>query len=325
MKKINEQLKTLEFNQVYLLYGSEGYLKKQYRDKLAMALTDIDDTMNYNYYEGNKINVNEILDIGDTLPFFQDRRVIVIENSGWFKKTPEDMEKRMENFPDSTYVIFVENEVDKRSRLYKWVNKNGYVSEMKTPSGSMLVSWVLKLCRAEGKEIEKTTIQYLVQHTGSDMMLLKNELDKLFGYCADRPEITVEDVQQVCVSQAVDKLFQMLDAIASKDQKKALLLYHDLLVLKEPAMRILYNLTNYYKSLMELSGIPDGEYPYDELASLCGIPVFSVKKNKTQASRYSFHELRDMVELCQITDQKIKTGRIQDIVGVELLIVDFSS
>lgn len=325
MKKINEQLKSLEFNNVYLLFGSEGYLKKQYRDKLTMALTDKEDTMNYNYYEGNRINVNEFLDIGDTLPFFRDYRVIVIENSGWFKKTPEDLEKRIEDFPDSTYVIFVENEVDKRNRLYKWVSKNGYASEMKTPSGSMLISWVTKLCKEAGKDMEKTTIQYLVQHTGSDMMLLKNELDKLFSYCANRQEITVNDVMEVCVSQAVDKLFQMIDAIGAKDQKKALLLYHDLLVLKEPAMRILYNLMNYYKSLMELSLIPDGKYPYDELASLCGIPVFSVKKNKSQAAKYSYEQLRDMVEMCQSTDQKIKTGRIQDIVGVELLIVDFSS
>ena len=34
MKVINEQIKTGEFQSVYLLYGEEEYLKKQYRDKL---------------------------------------------------------------------------------------------------------------------------------------------------------------------------------------------------------------------------------------------------------------------------------------------------
>lgn len=325
MDKINEQLKSGEFNNIYLLYGEEGYLKKQYRDKIATALADKDDNMNYNYYEGNKISVGEVLDLGDTMPFFSERRVLVIENSGWFKKAPEDIEKRIEAFPDTTYIIFVENEIDKRNRLYKFVSKAGYASEMKTPTASMLEKWVTKICKEEGKKIEKPTIHFLVSHMGADMMMLKNELDKLIGYCYDRNEITVEDVKAVCISQAVDKLYNMIDAISIKDQKKALVLYHDLLVLREPAMRILFNLTNHFRALMELSMMSHKEYKYDELASLCGIPVFSVKKDKEQAKGYTYEQLRHMVEMCQMTDQNIKTGRVSDVVGVELLIVDFSS
>ena len=325
MDKINEQLKSGELNNIYLLYGEEGYLKKQYRDKIATALADKDDNMNYNYYEGNKISVGEVLDLGDTMPFFSERRVLVIENSGWFKKAPEDIEKRIAAFPDTTFVIFVENEIDKRNRLYKFVSKEGYASEMKTPTASMLEKWVTKICKEEGKKIEKPTIHFLVSHMGADMMMLKNELDKLIGYCYDRNEITVEDVKAVCISQAVDKLYNMIDAISIKDQKKALVLYHDLLVLREPAMRILFNLTNHFRALMELSMMTHKEYKYDELASLCGIPVFSVKKDKEQAKRYTYEQLRHMVEMCQMTDHNIKTGRVSDVVGVELLIVDFSS
>lgn len=324
MEVINKQIANAEFQKVYLLFGEEGYLKKQYRDKLRDALIGQDDTMNYHYFEGNKTNAVEICELGETLPFFSERRVIIIENSGWLKKIPEDLDKKMEAFPDTTYVIFVENEVDKRNRLYKWIAKNGYATEMKTPAGSMLVKWVEKQCKAEGKTMEKETIKYLVTHMGSNMLLLKNELDKLFAYCGDRPDITLEDVQAVCISQAVDKLYKMIDAIGEKNQRTALDLYHDLLVLREPAMRILFNLTSYFKSLMELSIMPDKGYPYKEVASLCGIPEFSVKKNKQQASQYTYEELRNMVELCQMTDQNIKTGKVQDVVGVELLIVEFS-
>lgn len=324
METINKNIANDEYKNVYLLFGEEGYLKKQYRDKLRDALSDKEDTMNYHYFEGNKTNALEVVDLGNTMPFFAERRVIVIENSGWLKKAPEGIEKKLEEFPDTTYVIFVENDVDKRNRLYKWIVKTGYASEMKTPTGSMLVKWVDKQCRNREKTMEKETAKYLVTHMGSDMLMLHNELEKLFAYCADRPDITLEDVQMVCVSQAVDKLYKMIDAIGEKKQDTALLLYHDLLVLREPAMRILFNLTNHFKSLMELSAMPDKGYQYKELASLCGIPEFNVKKNKNQASRYTYEELRSMVELCQQTDQNIKTGRVQDIVGVELLIVEFS-
>ena len=84
MKIINEHIKTNEFKNLYLLYGDEPYLKKQYRDKLRNAVTG-DDTMNYSYFEGDKIQIKDVLDVADTMPFFAQRRLIIIENSGFLK------------------------------------------------------------------------------------------------------------------------------------------------------------------------------------------------------------------------------------------------
>lgn len=324
MKNINHDIEANEIKSFYLLFGMEDYLKRQYKDKLVCALVDPEDNMNLNYFEGNGLNIQNMLDIGDTLPFFADNRVIVIENSGLFKKTPDDLEKKLENFPDSTHVIFVEKEVDKRNRLYKWISKQGYVCEMNTPDEKMLLSWVKGLCKAEGKRIEDSAIFYFVEHMGTDMLLLRNELEKLFCYQLEKDCITIEDIKEVCVSQATDKMFDMLDAIGNHNQDKALMLYHDLLALKEPAMRVLYMLTRHFHILMQIAELSAEGRDNKEIASACGIPPFSVKKYAAQAGKYTYDKLRAMVEKCQETDQGIKTGRIQDIVGVELLIVEFS-
>lgn len=324
MKTINQDIEKNEIKQFYLLFGTEDYLKRQYRDKLAKALVDTEDTMNYNYFEGNNFQLQEVLDIGETLPFFAEERVLVLENSGLFKKTPEEMEKRLEQFPDSTHVIFVEKEVDKRSRLYKWIGKHGYASEMNTPDEKMLITWVKGLCRAEEKQIEDSAIFYFVEHMGTDMLLLKNEMEKLFCYCYDSEKITLEDIREVCVSQASDKMFEMLDAIGVHNQDKALLLYHDLLALREPAMRVLYMLTRHFHILMQISVLMSEGKDNKTMAAACGIPPFSVKKYAAQAGKYSYERLKSMVEKCQATDQGIKTGMVQDVVGVELLIVEFS-
>lgn len=69
MKSLNEDLKTGEFKQVYLLYGEEVYLKKQYKQKMSQAMISAGDTMNYAYYEGKGINVREIIDLAETMPF----------------------------------------------------------------------------------------------------------------------------------------------------------------------------------------------------------------------------------------------------------------
>jgi len=325
MKTINEHIEAKQIKQFYLLFGSEDYLKTQYRDKLVKALVEPDDNMNYNYYEGNQVQVETVFDIADTMPFFSDSRVIVVENSGWMKKCPDDLEKRLERVPESTHIIFVEKEVDKRNRLYKWIGKQGYASEMDTPDEKMLLAWVKGLCKSEGKQIDDEAIFYLVEHMGTDMLLLKNELDKLFSYTADQNVIRVEDVKEVCVGQASEKMFDMLDAIGNKNQEKALLLYRDLLALREPAMKILFLIARHYNILMQIAKLKAEGKDNKSLASLCGIPPFSVKKYASQADRYSYDRLRSMVEKCQQTDQGVKTGQVTDVVGVELLIVEFSS
>ena len=76
LKNIQEDIKTGNFKQAYLLYGEEAYLKQQYKHKLVQALNPEDDTMNFNHYEGRNIDVKELIDLCETMPFLQ--------TVGWF-------------------------------------------------------------------------------------------------------------------------------------------------------------------------------------------------------------------------------------------------
>ena len=70
MQTINEDIKNGTFKPVYLLYGEEAFLKQSYKKKLRAAISG-DDTMNYNYFEGKGLDVNELISLADTMPFFQ--------------------------------------------------------------------------------------------------------------------------------------------------------------------------------------------------------------------------------------------------------------
>ena len=66
MQTLNADLKSGEFKRVYLLFGDEGFLKKSYKNRLKDKITG-GDTMNYNYYEGKGLDVNEIIGLADFL------------------------------------------------------------------------------------------------------------------------------------------------------------------------------------------------------------------------------------------------------------------
>ena len=53
--------------------------------------------------------------------FFAERRLIVFEDTGFFKNAGAELAEYIPDMPETTYFIFIENEVDKRSRLYKAV------------------------------------------------------------------------------------------------------------------------------------------------------------------------------------------------------------
>ena len=91
MKSLNEDLKTGQFKQVYLLYGEESYLKKQYKDRLSKAMLPEGDTMNYAYYEGKGTDVKQVIDLAETLPLFAPRRLIVMEDTGIFKSASPEL------------------------------------------------------------------------------------------------------------------------------------------------------------------------------------------------------------------------------------------
>ena len=89
VKVLAQDIKTGEFKPVYLICGEEAFLKKSYKNRMKDALVG-DDTMNFHYFEGKGLDLKEIISLADTMPFFGDRRLILIEDSGLFKSSGAD-------------------------------------------------------------------------------------------------------------------------------------------------------------------------------------------------------------------------------------------
>lgn len=324
MKSINEDLKNNQFKGVYLLYGEEAYLKRLYKNKLRAALTAPDDSMNYTYYEGKGINPNEIIDMAETMPFMAEKRLIVIENSGFFKNKCDELADYFEDPPDSTCFVFVEAEVDKRSRLYKRVKERGRIAELNAQDEKSLVRWIVGSLNRENKKITQSAAALFLTKTGADMENIQKELEKLICYVGERDSINIEDVEAICTTVITNNIFEMIDAIAKKQQKKALELYYDLLTLKEPPMRILFLITRQFNLLLQVKDLARLGFNTAETAKKAGLHSFVAGKYVSQSKSFDSKWLADAVEICAGTEEAVKTGRINDILSVELLIVQFS-
>lgn len=324
MRTIKEHIKLNTYKPVYLLYGAESYLKNLYKYKLKEGILLGSDEMNFSHFEGKGIEIHKVIEIAETLPFFSDRRLIMIEDSGFFKSS-NDLADYIKNVPETTHIVFVESEVDKRNRLYKAVKDIGVISEMNGLDENNLKLWITSILDKDNKKITGNTLMYFLNKSGTDMENISQELEKLICYTMDREVITPEDIDEICTTQISNKIFQMIDAIASKKQSNALSLYYDLLSLREKPMSILFLITRHFNLLYQVKELEAVRVNNTVISQRTGLPPFAVGKYITQSKNFSTNILKEALNTCADIEEQVKTGRLIDTMGVELLIVKYSS
>ena len=325
MKNLQEDIKTGKFKNAYLLFGEEAYLKIQYKEKLIHALNPDDDTMNFTKYEGKGIEVREMIDLCETMPFFADHRVVLVENSGFFKNKCDELADYMKTLPDYLRLVFVEEEVDKRSRMYKAVKNCGRIVEFAKQDEKTLMRWAAGILAREGRKITTRDMELFLTKTGTDMGNIRMELEKLICYTMDKSVIETADVEAIATEQTTNRIFEMVNAIAEHNQRRALDLYYDLLTLKEPPMRIMYLITRQFQILLHLRDMAGKGFDNQTMAQKAGIPPFAVKRNLTQARGFGAGQLRQALEDGVALEEAVKTGRMNDQMAVELFIIRYSA
>lgn len=323
MRIINEDIKAGKYKRAYLLYGEEDYLKKQYKDKLKEAIT-LGDTMNYGYFEGKGIDVNSLIEMSETMPFFADYRLVVVENSGFFKGANERMAEYVEKIPESTVMVFVESEVDKRGKLYKRVKEKGHECEMTVQTPAVLEKWILGILGREGKRITKEAIDYFLSISGSDMTNIYGELEKLICYCMDKEAIDVADIKEITTEQISAKIFDMIDALGYKNQKRTLDIYYDLINTKEPPMRILFMLTRQFNIMLQVKELKEQGMGQKDIASRLSMQPFIVGKAMKQTGNFKGSTLRAAIHEAVDMEKNIKSGNMDEKMGVEMLLIKYS-
>ena len=320
METLNQDIKSGDFKRFYLLFGEEEFLKQSYKKRLRQAVAG-DDTMNYNYFEGKGLDVQELISLANTMPFFSDRRLIMVEDSGCFKAASDELVEALPDIPDTTCMVFVESAVDKRNRLYKKVKELGSAVELKRQSASQLAVWAGRILAQNGRKITSSDMNLFLERTGDDMETIRTELENLISYTMGQEIVAREDIEAVTTVQVTNKIFDMVAAIVAGKTKTAMDRYEDLLTLKEPPMRILFLIARQFNQILLVKEMMASGNDKSAIASKLKIPPFAAAKLMPQARNFTKEQLAGCVEACVEAEEAVKTGRLGDRLAVELLIM----
>ncbi len=324
MRRIDEDIAKGQFQNLYLLYGEEDYLKLQYKNKLLSALVTEGDNMNFTKYEDSGINELQVIDQAETMPFFAEHRVILIENSGFGKKMPEKLGEYLSQIPDFTIFIFVEPSADKRGKLYKAAKAAGRDIEINMPNESDLAKWVGGLLKESGKQMKREAWAQFLIMTHDSMDNMARELEKLVTYVGDRGQITLEDVNAICIARVETKIFDMINAIAAKDLRKTLDLYQDMLSAKEPPMKILFMIVRQFRQMNVIKELSEFGENAGTISRKVGAPDFAVKRTQQLAKNFSHKEITALLNDAANFEKQVKTGQLDEKLAVELIIMKYA-
>lgn len=327
---LKKELENNVFHRFYLVCGEEDYLRRQDGKWLAdQLLGSGDPTMNRTLFTGKDFTADDVIGIAETMPFFADRRVIVLEETYLLEKAKADTDKlvdymRSDAYPDSTKLVFVQKKVENRNgRLYRTLSSDaGSILECPVQSEETIRTWVLHQIKERGFSVENRAMALFLDCTGTDMLNVKNELEKLMSYCEGTGKITLEDVKAVTTPKVTDRIYDMIEAITRCESQKALAIYADLLELNEAPARILWNLTRQYNELLCVQEMAGRGLPPRDIAAALKLNPWVVSNRLLPVARQSGNErLRRSLELCARTDMRYKSGKISDRTAVETLIV----
>jgi DNA polymerase-3 subunit delta len=222
--KIINDLKAGTIKPIYFLMGEEPY----YIDKLTEyiennILSEDEKGFNQTVIYGRDATIEDIVSNAKRYPMMAERQVVVVREAQELSRTIDKLESYAEN-PQPTTVLVVAYKyktLDKRKKLVKLIAKNGVLFESKKLYENQVGTWIQRLLQGRGYAIEPKANAMLVEFLGNDLSRISNELDKLQIILPKGHTITPKDIEYNIGFSKDFNVFELQNAIGSKDQLKA--------------------------------------------------------------------------------------------------------
>ncbi len=323
--ELKKQIREGELKNLYLFFGDEIYIKEIYIEKIRELVPD------GGFADFNHITIDEkdltfdaIDDALESFPMFSEKKLVIVKNSGIFSKPKEEVKEfwasRLKNIPDYVTVLFDETSIDKRSSLYKQIDKLGLSVEFEYLSETDMIAWLEREARNHKKIISKDNARYMVNICDNGLSYVKNELDKLINF--SDTEITLTDIDRIVAKSLSIKVFDLTDAIMLKDADKAISIADDLKTVKESAFKILYLLSSTFDKMLHSKLMLKEGNTYNEIAEKTGLRPFLVRKYLDGAKKFSEDYLTDRIIRVAEIDLSIKEGQIPEWTALEQYILE---
>lgn len=328
------RLKGGRIDPLYLLFGPEGYL----RDAAARAIADAAlkgaalREFNESSFSLAGVDVQQAIAAAEQLPMMSGRRVVRITD--FSRKPPraplpeadeEALERYITRPVETTVVLFITDDLDKRRKLSKTLMEVCTTVEFAALKDAELAAWARDRLKHLGASADERTLRQVVALTGASVRQLSTELEKLSTAALPGGHITMEMVEALVGRSRELSNFELTDHLIARDRRRALDTLSKLLDDgAEPVMLIGLLASSYHRLALAKDLMARGA-PNEEVFRLVPMPPGKRKEFLATARRADAVELERRLRRIAEADLAIKSSRATPRLQLELLVCELSA
>jgi len=315
-------------NNLFLFTGEETYLIHEQIKSWQDAFKEKHGDFNMIRIDGKTSELGEMISQIEAAPFLGEKRLIFIDNLPEAPKTrsadkeamqdDEEDEKPdnkftdyLEKIPETSIVVFIQPNPDKRKSLYKKIVQLGTIKNFEQLSGPVLNKWIQNKVKKFNSSIDSSASEHLVSLTGSDLWKIEQELKKLASYCYGR-QIDTQSIDDLVVPTIEANIFHLTDALGVKDHRKAIINLHQSMAAGENLRQVFYMIVRQFRLFLQVGGYL-ANYPNTSpanVASSLKLNPFVAKNTVSQLKHFKVADLKSAYERLLEIDVGLKTSKI---------------
>jgi DNA polymerase-3 subunit delta len=217
-------------------------------------------------------------------------------------------------------------------RLNETLGEHCGVVELARVNEEDALRWIVSTALEGDTRIDPDAARELVDALGADMMCISSELEKLLLYAIGRGRITLGDVETMVLGAKQRSLYELTDAISSRNRARAIALLHGLLNssdgAEDSAIGHLYMLARTFRQMLVIleKNVRDQRAIWQALWQGFRIPPFAADDLIHQARRYkSRRELTRALRLIARADLELRSSPPDKRLVLERLVYDLAS
>ena len=282
--------------------GDNSYACRQKLKAIKSAFKERHGDFAYQQIDCREASFEEIKQAILNQGLFSSSKLVILGDPSANKEFIENFEDLLSAVPDTVVLVIFDQNLDKRTSLYKFLKKHSDFKEFTSMDKSGLVSWAGNYVKDNKGKITRSDLVYLAERVGSDQQLLKNEIDKLLLY---NPEITKEAIDLLTVASPQSSIFDLIDAAFAGNFKKANQLYDEQRALKVEPQNIMAMITwqLHILALIKTAGSRSSA----EIAKDARLSPFTVSKSERIAKKMTYEQLKSLVNGLAELDYQSKT------------------
>jgi len=316
-------------NNLFLFTGEETFLLHEQINSWKESFKEkYEGDMNLITIDGRESEMGELIAQIEAMPFLAEKRLIFVEGLPEAPKTrnadkvtkkdearDEELKKLadyLEKISDTSVVVFVQPNPDRRKSLYKKCIQLATVKEFKPLEGAALNQWVQNRIKKYNTSIDANTAEYLISLTGQDLWRMNQELQKLSAYCQGQP-VDRKSIDKLVVPTIEANVFHLTDALGAKDHRKAIRNLHRSVAAGENLRQVFYMIVRQFRLFLQIGGYL-ANYPNTtpaNIATSLKIHPFVARNTVNQLKHFNISELKTAYQRLLEIDIALKTSGIR--------------